>query len=160
MTQRPMTPRAITPRRLLLGLPLLAIAGCAGPPPPGVVELALAAGADQNPDPAGQATPVAVKIFQLTATAKFERADYFALREREQATLAADSAVSEEFVLAPGQQRELTLNLRPNVRAIGIAVGFREIDRATWRLVQPVATSGTTRLRFTTQGTTARLAAA
>jgi type VI secretion system protein VasD len=148
------------PRRPLLLLPAAMLWGCGGPPPPGIVELTMVGGANQNPDPSGQAVPVAVKVFQLKATAKFERGDYFALREREQATLGEDSAASEEFVLAPRETRELTREMRNGVRFLGVAVGFRDIDRATWRLVQPVAASGTTRLRLTIDGTTARLAPA
>ena len=71
------------------------------PPPPPVVTVTITASAQQNPDTSGHPSPVAVRIFQLNATAKFERADVYALIDREQQTLGADDAGSQEFVLAP-----------------------------------------------------------
>ncbi len=50
-------------RRSLLSLPgALALARC-GPKPPGVVTLTMIGSADQNPDAAGKAAPVAVRIY-------------------------------------------------------------------------------------------------
>lgn len=147
-------------RRPLLFLPALALAHCAGPKPPPAIDLAVSGGADQNPDAAGRAAPVAVKIFKLTATAKFERADVFALTEREAATLGADSAGSEEFVIAPGENRTISREMPPDVRFVGAVALFRDIDRATWRGVVPIADSGPTRLRLTLSGTTLSLAKA
>ena len=86
--------------------------------------------------------PVAVRIFQLTATAKFERADVFALIDREQQTLGADDAGSQEFVLAPSETRTVKLEPKPGVSAIGIAALYRDIDHAQWRADAPVAASG------------------
>jgi type VI secretion system protein VasD len=145
-------------RRPLLILPALVLARCgAAPKPPPSINLALAGGANQNPDAAGRAAPVAVKIFKLTATAKFERADVFALTEREAATLGADSAGSEEFVVAPGENRTIAREMPPTVRFVGAVALFRDIDRSTWRAVVPIADSGPTALRLTISGTTLSL---
>lgn len=148
-----------TPRRIVFALALAALPAACGspPPPPAVLELQIAAGADQNPDAAGKPAPVAIQIFQLTGTAKFERADVFALTEREQATLGADSAGSEQFALRPGESRTISRQLKPGVQALGVAVLFRDIDRAQWRAMAPLAPSGPTRLRLATTGTTAKL---
>jgi type VI secretion system protein VasD len=93
-------------------LPLLgavALVRCGpSPKPPPVLSLTMTGGADQNPDSAGKASPVAVRIYQLTQTAKFERADVFALTEREDQTLGQDSAGSQEFVLSPGETQTKT----------------------------------------------------
>jgi type VI secretion system protein VasD len=135
-------------RRFLL--PLVAgavLAHCAPPPkPPAVLTLTMIGSADQNPDSSGKASPVAVRIYQLTQTAKFERADVFALTEREQQTLGQDSAGSQEFVLSPGETQTKTFELKNGVQAVGIVVLYRDIDRAQWRAVAPVATSGPTNL--------------
>jgi len=144
-------------RRPLLFLPALALAHCAGPKPPPAVELAVSGAANQNPDSAGRAAPVAVKIFKLTATAKFERADVFALTEREAATLGADSVGSEEFVIAPGENRTISRELPPTARFVGAVALFRDIDHSTWRGVVPIAGSGLTKLRLTLDGTTLSL---
>jgi type VI secretion system protein VasD len=134
-------------RRSLLPLPVaLALARCSSPKPPAVLTLTMIGSADQNPDATGKAAPVAVHIYQLTQTAKFERSDVFALIEHEQQTLGQDDAASQEFVLSPGETQTKTFELKPGVQAVGVAVLYRDIDNAQWRADAPVATSGPTKL--------------
>ncbi len=134
------------PRRSILALPALVLAHCAGPKPPAVLTLTMIGSADQNPDAAGKAAPVAVRVYQLTQTAKFERADVFALTEHEQETLGQDDAGSQEFVLSPGETQTKTFELKSGVQAVGVIVLYRDIDNAKWRADAPVATSGPTKL--------------
>lgn len=144
-------------RRSLLALLPLAACGPT-PPPPAVLDLSIAAGPDQNPDVTGRPAPVAVRVFYLAASAKFERADVFALTEREAATLGADSMGSEEFVLRPGETRAINRMPKSGVQFLGVAVLFRDIDRARWRAVAPVAASGPTKLQLATAGIRVTLA--
>jgi type VI secretion system protein VasD len=128
------------------GLP----AGCGpSPKPPPVLELTIVGGADQNPDSAGRAAPVAVRIYQLSATAKFEQADVFALKDREAQTLGAESAGSQEILVSPGDKKTVKIDLKPMVSAIGVAVLYRDIDAAQWRATQPAAANGPTKLTAT-----------
>ncbi len=148
-------------RGLLLFPAALLLTRCgSSPPPPPALNLAIACGATQNPDASGRPSPVAVRLYYLNASAKFERADVFALTERESATLGADDAGSEEFVLRPGETRTIDRVPKAGVQFLGVTVLFRDIDHATWRAVQPVAASGPTRLALTTAGITAKLAPA
>ncbi len=135
-------------RRVLLRLPALSLAFCGPkpPPPPPVLTLTMIGSADQNPDASGKAAPVAVHIYQLTQTAKFERSDVFALTEHEQQTLGQDVAASQEFVLSPGETQTKTFELKQGVQAIGIVVLYRDIDEAQWRADAPAASSGPTKL--------------
>lgn len=132
---------------VLIGTPLL-VSACGGkePPPPPVLELTIIGGANQNADSSGKPSPIALRLYELTGTAKFERADAFALIERDKATLGGDSAVSEEFVITPGETRPLTHALLPNAQFVGIIAIFRDIDRAVWRVTAPVARNGVTKL--------------
>ena len=138
----------MTSRRSLLLLPAaLVVARCAPPPkPPAVLTLVITGDADQNPDPAGKPAPVAVRLYQLTATAKLERSDWTSLTEHEQATLGQDDAGSEEVVISPGQTLTKTIELKNGVQALGVVVLYRDIDHAQWRAEAPVATSGPTKL--------------
>jgi type VI secretion system protein VasD len=138
----------MTRRRVLLLFPALSLAFCGPkpPPPPPVLTLTMVGGADQNPDASGKAAPVAVRIYQLTQTAKFERSDVFALTEHEQQTLGQDVAASEEFVLSPGETQTKTFELKQGVQSIGIVVLYRDIDEAQWRADAPAASSGPTKL--------------
>jgi type VI secretion system protein VasD len=133
-------------------------AGMASPPPPPVLDLTIIGSADQNPAGGGGAAPVAVRIYQLTATAKFERSDWVALTEHEKETLGQDDAGSEEFVIAPAETRKLNRELKMGVQALGAVVLFRAIDTAAWRVFAPVASSGPSRLTLHIAGTTVTLA--
>lgn len=138
-------------------LPLLASA-CAAPPPPPELDLAIAAGADQNPDATKNPAPVKIFIYQLASGAKFERADVFALTERDKATLGEDLLAADAIVVAPGEQRAVKKQLKTGTQVLGVVVLFRDIDHATWRQMAKVAASGTTALKLTTKGITATLA--
>jgi type VI secretion system protein VasD len=146
-------------RRLLLAGCAALLTGCgSSPPPPAVLTLTMIGGADQNPNPEGHPVPVAVRLFELGATAKFERADVFALTEREQQTLGQDSLGSEELLLSPGETRTVTRELKKGTQFIGVAVLFRDIDHSRWRAVAPVAASGPSRLTLRVNGLNAVLA--
>jgi type VI secretion system protein VasD len=135
---------------LLVGcVGMLALAGCSQPPPP-VLTLTMVGTQDQNPDPAGRSSPVAVRVYQLSGTGKFEQADVFALKDNEMKTLGADEAApSQEYLIAPGDSKTITINLKPNVSSIGVAVLYRDIDRAKWRADAPAAANGPTKLTAT-----------
>ena len=145
----------ITRRALMALITVVAAVGAAPPPPPAVLTLTIAAGPDQNPDPSGRPAPVAIRLFELNGTAKFERADVFALTEHEQQTLGEEGQGSEEFVLRPGETRTLTRELKKGVQFVGIAVLF---DRSRWRVVAPVGVSGPTKLTLQINGLNATLA--
>jgi type VI secretion system protein VasD len=140
-------------RRTVLWAPAL-LAGCGGapppPPPPAVLTLTVNAGKNQNPEANGAPAPVAIRIYQLTATGTFERADVFALSEHEAATLGADLLQSEAFDFAPGETRVLKRTLKPGTQFLGVTVLFRDIDHANWRAVAPVAASGGSSLTLAT----------
>ncbi len=133
-------------RRSFLLFAALALAHCSAPKPPAVLTLTMIGSADQNPDANAKAAPVAVRIYQLTQTAKFERSDVFALTEHEQQTLGQDDAGSQEIVLSPGETQTKTFELKPGVQSVGVIVLYRDIDNAKWRDDAAVATSGPTKL--------------
>ena len=140
-------------RRTLLLLPVLLpgallLARCApAPKPPPVLTLTMVGSADQNPDPSGNAAPVAVKVYELTASAKFESSDWTSLTQNEAATLGADEAApSQQFVVGPGETQTKTFELKSGVQSIGIIVLYRDIDHAQWRALAPAASSGPTKL--------------
>ena len=127
---------------LSLALPLWGCGAPPPPPPPAVMSLMIDAGKDQNPEPDGTPAPVAVHVYQLSATGRFERADVFALIDREKATLGSEGLASEEVVVTPGEQRTLKRELMKGVQFIGVTVLFRDIDHATWRVMTQVPDNG------------------
>jgi len=133
---------------------VLSFAGCAAPPPPPppVLTLNIAGSAGQNPDPTGAGTTVAVRVYELAATGKFQAADVYTLTGSESTALGTDEVTgSTQFLIAPGQVQSQTLNLPPGVNFVGIAVLFREINQSSWKLTAPVAAHGPTTITVQVQ---------
>ncbi len=131
---------------------LVALASCSStpsPPPPASLALTVQAGTDQNPDGAGLPAPVAVRLVFLASPAAFDRGEFFALTEREQATLGADDLGSQEFIVRPGETRRVETAVKPGAQTLGVIVLFRDIDHASWRATSPLKANGPTALRLT-----------
>jgi type VI secretion system protein VasD len=103
------------------------------------VKVTLEASTDLNPDQRGRPSPVTVKLFELKSLASFDKADFFSLFDRERETLGAELVGRDELVLKPGQQISQERKLAPEVQFIGIMVGYRDLERAQWRMSIPVA---------------------
>ncbi|MHC6223452.1 type VI secretion system lipoprotein TssJ [Pseudomonas sp. X10] len=131
-------------RRLIAAVAIVLLSACSkdavvgeGTQVPGIT-LYFSAAAGLNPGAGGVPAPVRVRIYELKNSAAFARADYFALAERAQETLAADLIDQDEVLLQPGEQLRLERPLNPATRQVGLVVGYREIDQAQWRSVLPV----------------------
>lgn len=134
----------MTRNPIFLASLLMVLAGCGGapvvePPPPVAVSVLVIATADSNPDAAGRASPLVVRIYELTDAETFKAADFFPLWSQEAPTLAAALVKRHEIVVAPGATSTRALTLDPKVQAIGVAAAFRDIRNANWRTVVPVA---------------------
>lgn len=116
------------------------LAGCASGPKPVVAKLTIEAAASVNPDQRGRPSPVALKLFELKSLTSFERADFFALFDRERETLGTELVGRDEMVLRPGDRITQERKLGPDVRFIGVLVGYRDLERSQWRLSIPVDT--------------------
>jgi type VI secretion system protein VasD len=121
------------------------LAACGGPPPkkpPVLMQATLAVAADVNPDAAGRASPVVVRLFELKNLDAFGSADFFALSERGKETLGAELLATDEIVLRPGEQRRLERPLHDDTRFVAVVAAFRDLDRARWRASVPVRPPG------------------
>ncbi len=120
-------------------LALAALAGCAEapvvepPPPPVAVTVEVRATTSVNPDAAGRASPVALRVYPLKEDGAFLRGEFFAIWEQEAATLAAASVGRHDLALAPGGRGEVQFMLEPGVRFIGVVAAFRDFRSARWR---------------------------
>lgn len=147
-------------KKLSAAFLFLALAGCgSSPPPPGVATLTITGSTAQNAStPGGPANPVPVRIYQLTATGKFQSADVYSLMNNEATLLGTDEmGASTQLLLSPGQTETQTINVKPGVTNLGIAVLFQDINHSTWKLVAPVAASGPTAVNVKVNGLTASL---
>lgn len=151
------------PLLLLAMAATLALAGCGAPPPkpPATLALTIQGSTTQNPDPSGTAEPVAVRIYPLAATGKFQSADPYTLMGSATALLGADLAgPSDQTIVPPGKTVQIDRKLPPNAQALGIVVLFRAIDKAEWRLVAPLAPHAANTLNLRIEGVAAKLAPA
>lgn len=124
----------------------------APPPAPTVVSLQLEAGTDINADSSNQATPVMLKIYELVEPSNFVAADFFALFNNEQATLANTLVRKQELLLKPGESKTLQLQAQAQTTALGFFAAFRQLDTAQWRAIFPVVPQQTQSWLLKVQG--------
>jgi type VI secretion system protein VasD len=103
------------------------------PPPPTVVELTLNSATSINPDADGKASPVVLRIYELREQSGFNGADFFAIFDKEQATLGADLVRKQELVIKPGENKTLRIEPAADTRILGFFAAFRKLDNAGWR---------------------------
>ncbi len=140
------------PGRLAAVVLLAALAGCAAPPPPPpptLVNVTMTAAADANPTPTGQGAPVDLRIYQLGSQAGFSNAEFFPLYHQDATTLGADLVKRDDFILAPGQSKTVSLTPRDDVKAIGVFAGYRDFQHAAWRAAADIPAHQTTNLTIT-----------
>lgn len=120
---------------LLMGLLLAACSTAPAQREQMKLELTVAAKATVNPDDKGRPSPILVRIYELKTDGPFESADYLSLEKTDKTLLSQDLVVRDEFVLRPGESRDIERKLNPETQFIGVFVGYRELGKATWRSV-------------------------
>ncbi len=140
--------RALLSRRVLLSSGALcvaiALAGCSSKPPkpPPPTKAAIVVSADVNPDSAGRPSPIVVRLYQLKEEGAFNSASYFALSDKEQATLGPSLESREEYELKPGETKELTLKIPPEARYLGAVAAYRDLNNSKWKALSPAPETG------------------
>ncbi len=114
-----------------------------------MLSLKLTATADVNATASGQGAPVVVRLYQLASSASFDSAEFFRLYNSDAATLGPDLVKKEEYQLAPGESRQVTLAPTDQVRMLGVFGGYRDFTKVTWRVSVPVPPHKTTNLVIT-----------
>ena len=139
---------------------LAGMAGCSSPPPPPppptIVNLTMAPAADANPTASGQGAPVAVRVYQLSSPAGFEKAEFFRILNQDSATLGSDILKKDEYLLPPGATKTVTLSPGPTVKSLGVFAAYRDFRNVTWRGTAEVPPNKTTEVtvKLDAQGVT------
>jgi type VI secretion system protein VasD len=122
---------------------LAALAACAsGPPKATKARMTVLAQSDVNPDASGRPSPVVVRVYQLQQDAKFANAEFFALFDDEQQTLGADLLARDEITLAPGERKEVQVEVKGEAKFLGAVAAYRDIRNSQWRVVQAAPKKG------------------
>ncbi len=86
-----------------------------------------------NPDVNGIPKPVLLRFYELRATAAFDRAGFLDLQDKDETQLGGDFVRREEFLIVPGERRVIERKGNADVRAFGLFVAYRDLERSTWR---------------------------
>ncbi len=92
-----------------------------------------------NPDETGLPNPVQMHIFLLKTPDTFSNTDYFKLADKEKAVLGGDLLLQDDEFIHPGQNKQVTLAIPKDAKFVGFSAAYRNIDKATWRAVAPIA---------------------
>jgi len=130
---------------LAIAASALVLTGCASrEPKPVRTRTGFVTSSDANPDIHGRPSPVVVRVFELKGDAEFITADFFSLYDREKETLGSSYIQREEYVLQPGEKREVLMPMSRDARFVGVIAAFRDIRSARWRVIStaPRRTTG------------------
>jgi type VI secretion system protein VasD len=122
-----------------------ALTGCADTPipfmkpDPTVVEAKVVASPQANPDARKRPSPVVVRIYELKGRAQFDAADFLSLYERDKDVLGSDLVARDEFVLKPGETRDLNRQPQPDTKFVAVLVGFRDLEKSRSRAIASLA---------------------
>lgn len=150
--------------RLVIWLASAAAVGCGGPEvkdtpegqpaaPATRLELKLKTDGNINPDAANRPSPVLLRIYELRDDTRFKAADFFALYQKDQETLAGDVLRKQELMLAPGQIKDVGFETETDSRYLAILAAFHHLDAAQWGAVTPIPRARTTVMDIRISGT-------
>lgn len=97
------------------------------------LRLKIVARANINPNKHGEAAPILVRVYELKATSAFTNADFFALQNDEKSAIGNDVLVVDEFILRPGDKREINRKSNRSTTSIGVFAGYRSLSQSVWR---------------------------
>jgi type VI secretion system protein VasD len=127
----------------------LALAGCTEipfmKPDPTRIEAAVVASLQANPDARKRASPVVVRVYELKSRAQFDATDFITLFERDKDALGSELVARDEFVLRPGETKDLAKLPAPETKFLAVLVGFRDLEKARSRAVVAVLPNVTNR---------------
>lgn len=126
---------------LLVAFGALGMGGCSalfGPstPPvkePMLFEVDIEANAQVNPSENGRPSPILVRLYELRNDALFNEADFFNLYNNDKTTLQGDIIAVEQFILRPGEVKQIRRKTNPQATTFGVLVAYRDLPNATWR---------------------------
>ncbi|MBU2870470.1 type VI secretion system lipoprotein TssJ [Colwellia sp. E2M01] len=97
---------------------------------------------DINPDMNGRASPVVIKVLELSSRTIFDTQDFFTLYESPEDILGPDLLRKDELELQPDELKKYKMELDKNTRYVGFVVAYRDIDSSRWRSVIEVSPTG------------------
>jgi type VI secretion system protein VasD len=107
------------------------------------LEISITADDDMNADTKGAGAPLLLRVYELKSATVFQDADFFALQEHDKTLLGGELLAFDQFMMRPGETREIRRQANSGTTAIGIFAGYRDLPNAVWRLTHTMATAPT-----------------
>ena len=104
-------------------------------PDPTLIEAKAVTSLQVNPDARKRPSPVMVRIYELKARTQFDAADFISLFERDKDLLGSELVARDEFVMRPGETKEINRAPQADTKFIAVLVGFRDLEKARSRAV-------------------------
>jgi len=96
-----------------------------------------------TPVPARQASPIAVKVFELKDNGVFLAADADALMEKPEKTLGKTYVAHDEYVLRPAEFKFVRFHaVKPTTHFIGVVAAYQDTDSVNWKAVRRIEPTG------------------
>ncbi len=103
------------------------------------IQIELLVDADINPDEQGIASPLFVRLYELSSNKMMGRADFIEIYERDKEVLGADMiAVHKLKRLKPGENRTEHLVLDKKTNYVALYAEFLEFKESKYKLIIPV----------------------
>lgn len=129
---------------LLVVLMMISSCGLFGkdePPPvldPTRVVLEFETAGDINPNIAGRASPVVVRIYHLKSYSAFRDADFNSLFEKDGEVLGSDLLDKKEIYLKANEKRTVFFEASDAIHTIGVMAAFRYYHQGQWKAAATV----------------------
>lgn len=103
------------------------------------LKLILIAGKDMNPDEKRSPSPLYIRLYELTSEHAFNKADFMALYEKDEALLGKDMLAKRELNrLVPGESQQEAFVVDPKTRYVALFAEFYEFKNAKFKIIFPV----------------------
>lgn len=103
------------------------------------LKLILIAGKDINPDEKRSPSPLYIRLYELTSEHAFNKADFMALYEKDEALLGKDMLAKRELNrLVPGESQQEAFVVDPKTRYVALFAEFYEFKNAKYKIIFPV----------------------
>jgi type VI secretion system protein VasD len=103
------------------------------------LKLVLIAGKDINPDEKRSPSPLYIRLYELTSEHAFNKADFMALYEKDEALLGKDMLAKRELNrLVPGESQQEAFVVDPKTRYVALFAEFYEFKNAKYKIIFPV----------------------
>ncbi len=112
------------------------LSACSTPKTSIPIDLNIIATENLNPDYKNRASPIVLRIYQLTHIDTFDKNDFFTLYENDKTILAQDLLYRKELEIIPGQKiLNKVFEIQRKSNFIAVLAAYRDLDKSQWKSI-------------------------